>query len=295
VSGGTASGGDTLTRLVTAALAVPLLILLIWVHWLDTALLMVAVLLAWQAGREFAALSRRLHATAGGWLVPLLSGGVVLWNGVALRWGAARGGDLPQVGALALAFLVLTAARMTAGNRDIIALGLDFLGVVYTGGLFAYLVILHNTEPCGPGLITFLLVVVAWSDTAAYFIGRRWGQHRLAPVLSPKKTWEGAVGGIAGAAFSSLVLAWLVRWFGWDAVFPEIRYGTWMVLAVFLSVISQWGDLFESMLKRAADMKDSGTLFPGHGGVLDRCDGILFAAPVFYYACLALPAFLSPC
>lgn len=292
---GAASGGDTLTRLLTAAVAVPVLAILIWVRWLDTALLIVAVLLAWQAGREYSALSRRLCVEAGGWLVPLLSGGVVLWNGVALRLGVARGGDLPQVGALALVFLVLAAVRMASSNRDVAALGLDFLGVMYTGGLFAYMVILHNMEPCGPGLITFLLVVVAWSDTAAYFVGRKWGKHRLAPGLSPKKTWEGAIGGMLGAALSGLALAWLVRRFGWTSVFPEARYAVWMLLAVFLSVISQWGDLFESMLKRAADVKDSGSLFPGHGGVLDRCDGILFAAPAFYYVCMVMPAFLSTC
>lgn len=292
---GTVNDGDTLTRLMTAAVAVPILIALIWVHWLDTALLIVAVLLAWQAGREYAALSRRLCGEAGGWLVPLLSGGVVLWNGAALRLGMAREGELPQVGALALVFLVLAAARMASKNRDVAALGLDFLGVVYTGGLFAYLVILHNIEPCGPGLITFLLVVVAWSDTSAYFVGRQWGRRRLAPALSPKKTWEGAVGGILGAALSGLVLAWLVRRFGWNTVFPDTHYAVWMMLGVFLSVVSQWGDLFESMLKRAADVKDAGTLFPGHGGVLDRCDGILFAAPAFYYVCLVMPAFLSPC
>lgn len=288
-------GSDTLVRVVTAAVVVPILVALIWIHWLDVALLVAAVLLAWQAGREYARLAGRLCPAAGGRLVPLLSGGTVLWTGIVLRSGLAGGDELPQLGVLTAVFLVLAGVRMASSDRDIVAFGLDFLGVVYTGGLFSYLVVLHNTDPCGPGLITFLLVVVAWSDTGAYFVGRKWGKHPMAPRLSPKKTWEGAVGGLAGAALSGVALAWLVRRLGWCASYPETCYLTWAALAVLLSIVSQWGDLFESMLKRAASVKDAGNVFPGHGGVLDRCDGILFAAPVLYYICLLMPEFMTSC
>jgi phosphatidate cytidylyltransferase len=118
-------------------------------------------------------------------------------------------------------------------------------------------------------------------------VGRTLGRHKLAPRLSPNKTWEGAVGSLAGsllAAGGLLALAdWLTQWNSAELSYPEeIWY--WLVLAVVVNVAAQVGDLAESALKRSVGAKDSGTLLPGHGGVLDRIDALLLAAPVLWYA-----------
>jgi phosphatidate cytidylyltransferase len=131
--------------------------------------------------------------------------------------------------------------------------------------------------------VTFLLVAVAISDTGAYFVGRAFGKHKLAPMTSPKKSWEGAAGGVVFAVLAVLVLWQLVRHFGWQRYYPPTMWWAWAVLAAILAVVSQIGDLAESMIKREMGVKDAGRFFPGHGGVLDRCDGLLFAAPALYY------------
>jgi phosphatidate cytidylyltransferase len=119
-----------------------------------------------------------------------------------------------------------------------------------------------------------LIIVVVASDSAQYYAGRAFGRHPLSPTLSPKKTVEGAVGGLLAGA---LTLALLGHWW-WPAAPAALRFG----LGALLVVLGITGDLFESMLKRAAGVKDSAALIPGHGGVLDRIDALLFAAPVYY-------------
>jgi phosphatidate cytidylyltransferase len=130
---------------------------------------------------------------------------------------------------------------------------------------------------------------VVWAgDTAALYVGRAWGRHKLAPRLSPNKTWEGALGSVAGSLLVTggllelahvLATQWNSVWLSYP---EEIWY--WLVLAVVVNVAAQVGDLAESALKRSVGVKDSGTLLPGHGGVLDRVDALLLAAPVLWYA-----------
>ena len=123
--------------------------------------------------------------------------------------------------------------------------------------------------------MAFLLCVVWAGDTAALYVGRAWGRHKMAPTLSPNKTWEGALGSLAGSllvAGALLGLAELLE--QWDSAvlsYPDDLW-YWLVLAVVVNVAAQVGDLAESALKRSAGVKDSGTLLPGHGGVLDRID-----------------------
>ena len=119
-----------------------------------------------------------------------------------------------------------------------------------------------------------MFLVSVWvNDSVAFLVGSRWGRHKLAPRLSPNKTWEGSIGGLLGSA--------LLGWGGFDWLGVEPR---WPLLGVLLvsAVAAQLGDLVESMLKRAAEVKDSGRLVPGHGGLLDRLDAIILAGPVFY-------------
>jgi len=142
-------------------------------------------------------------------------------------------------------------------------------------------------ETNGPSLVIFLLCVVWAGDIAALYIGRAWGRHKLAPTLSPNKTWTGSVGSIAGSLIIAGALlglaAWLETWNSALLSFPDETW-YWLVLAVLVNIAAQVGDLAESALKRSVGVKDSGNLVPGHGGVLDRIDALLLAAPVLWYA-----------
>jgi phosphatidate cytidylyltransferase len=141
----------------------------------------------------------------------------------------------------------------------------------------------------GPSLVTFVLCVVWGGDIAALYIGRAWGRHKLAPKLSPNKTWEGTVGSIFGSMVVAGALlgvaAWLETLNSARLSFPDETW-YWLVLAAIVNIAAQVGDLAESALKRSVGVKDSGTLLPGHGGVLDRVDALLLAAPVLWYALL---------
>ncbi|MDQ2075329.1 phosphatidate cytidylyltransferase [Marinimicrobium sp. ABcell2] len=131
----------------------------------------------------------------------------------------------------------------------------------------------------GAWLVLLMVVCVASADIGAYFAGRRWGRHKLAPAVSPGKTWEGFAGGLA----LNLVLVLLVGW-----LWGGLSYGLALAIIVPTALVSVLGDLQESMLKRHRGVKDSSALLPGHGGVLDRVDSLTAAAPVFALALLAI-------
>jgi phosphatidate cytidylyltransferase len=159
--------------------------------------------------------------------------------------------------------------------------------LVYVGFTLLALPALRE-QANGPSLVTFLLCVVWAGDVVALYTGRALGRHKLAPRLSPNKTWEGAAGSLAGsllAAAGLLALEHLlaVRFDSARLSFPEETW-YWLLLAAVVNVAAQVGDLAESALKRSVGAKDSGTLLPGHGGVLDRIDALLLAAPVLWYA-----------
>jgi phosphatidate cytidylyltransferase len=132
---------------------------------------------------------------------------------------------------------------------------------------------LHGLEHEGPWLLLFALAITWANDTVAYFVGRAIGKHKLAPNLSPKKTWEGSVAGFA----ASLLVAWL---FSRELIAPMAHL---LAMAAIGNVAGQVGDLLESAYKRSAGAKDSGGLLPGHGGVLDRIDALILTFPVVWY------------
>ncbi|THJ24405.1 MAG: phosphatidate cytidylyltransferase [Nitrospira sp. CG24E] len=151
---------------------------------------------------------------------------------------------------------------------------LTLFGVLYLGLTLGTLS-MTRLLPEGEWLIFFLLLVTWASDTVAYYVGTLFGRHPLAPRISPKKTVEGLVGGLIGA----IIVAYIARWW----FLPDLSGLDCLVLAVLLTVTGLWGDLTESVMKRSVGMKDSGGILPGHGGMLDRLDSLLFAAPAFYY------------
>jgi len=152
-------------------------------------------------------------------------------------------------------------------------LGQLMFSIIYISVPFGLLLILEML-PNGRLWIIFLMVGVFFGDAAAYYVGKGFGRHLLIPVISPKKTWEGAVGGLMGTLLGcNLFLnAFKIHKLGWETV----------VLSISIAICAQVGDLFESWIKRVYNQKDSGRILPGHGGMLDRIDGFIFAVPLLY-------------
>ena len=177
--------------------------------------------------------------------------------------------------ALMTAFVVLAAMSLVSwrGDRDALArTGAAIFPALYLGLPIGALVALRAMR--GREALFLLMLTVMVSDTAQYYTGRAFGRRLLAPAISPKKTIEGAVGGFV---FGAVALAGLGVWW-----LPSIPVALRALLGVTIVALGIAGDLFESMLKRAAGVKDSSALIPGHGGVLDRIDALLFAAPIYY-------------
>lgn len=186
----------------------------------------------------------------------------------------------PQLGVsggLVLGFLLLslwTLATYRKGFDSYEFFSRCSLGLVWVGVLGAHLLLLREL-PDGNSWILILTGITAGSDSGSYYTGRAFGRHKLSPLISPNKTIEGAVGGIfAGMIVASLLAVFLLETVPWLFV---------LLSSVVLAVFGICGDLVESVIKRATSTKDSGTILGGHGGILDRADSILFAAPVLYY------------
>jgi phosphatidate cytidylyltransferase len=176
-------------------------------------------------------------------------------------------------------------------KRSATAMAVTLGGILYLGWLGAYFVSLRQL-PFGYWWMLMCLAAVGAADSAAYLVGRAFGRHPLAKNISPKKTWEGYFGGVAGAAIAGFGLGWLLGM----TVGPEggITPGAGLLVGLSIGILSPLGDLGISMMKREAAQKDSGDFFPGHGGVLDRIDSWLVMAVVGYYAVAGLVPLLHP-
>jgi phosphatidate cytidylyltransferase len=176
----------------------------------------------------------------------------------------------------ALLLLTLTLAR-GSDFEAVSAAAATLLGAVYLGALGGTIAALRILAPVGEGgwRVVLLLGILVFADSVAFFVGHALGRRRLAPVVSPGKSVEGALGGLVGGVAG----AFAVRQLG----LPDLPVLHTMGLGVAVAAMGIVGDLDESLLKRWAGVKDSGTLFPGHGGMLDRLDSLLFGAPVLYY------------
>jgi phosphatidate cytidylyltransferase len=187
-----------------------------------------------------------------------------------------------------LVLVLLTAGSLTAAmirgtpyDRMIPSVGVTVLSVMYVALLGGHLIALRvGFEPSiSRHLLAFFFLVLMGSDSAAYYGGKTFGRHKLAPGVSPGKTWEGAV---AGMLVSLLLAAAAHYWF-----FLDLPLKFALPLAAVMNVVGVLGDLTESALKRSAGAKDTAQVLPGHGGVLDRIDSLLFNAPLIYYFALA--------
>ncbi len=200
-------------------------------------------------------------------------------------------GPLPLLSFLGLSLLTFAAFYEAGKNRlqhvlPVTAAG--FFGLIYIGYPLM-LVPQFAAKENGRTLLLFLMLVVWTGDIAALYVGKAFGKHRLAPALSPNKTWEGAIASLLGAVLVAGLLAMVCAYVGErESTALHISEPLWqtLLLALLVNAAAQVGDLVESAIKRGFGVKDSGTMLPGHGGILDRIDALLVAAPVLWYLLL---------
>lgn len=208
--------------------------------------------------------------------------GLPCWRGVGVTLGVLlpaafyMGGETAQ--AVVATSIMLTLMTGLFVQQDLStsmqSAAFTLLGVLYVSWLLSYVVLLHLLA--GGAVYVFYIFGVVWlGDAVAMYVGASLGRHKLAPVVSPGKTVEGAIGGLLGSLCGAVLGGyWLLD----HVTLPQS-----LAIGSMLAVFGQLGDLSESLLKRSAAVKDSGALIPGHGGILDKVDGILFGAPVLYY------------
>lgn len=268
-------------RVLTAAVLIPVVLVVVFLgprwQWLFT--LMTAVVAA-LAGWEYLTLAQQKGAQA-----PRLAVGVAiaLLFAATFEWPDQVGSVFVMLSLALLLFCTFSSpvARVLPDASNAV------FCLLYTGFTLTALPALH-AQPNGPSLVVFLLCVVWAGDIAALYIGRPFGRHKLAPTLSPNKTWEGSIASVAGSLLVAGGLLGISEYLaGWNSValsYADEVWWYWLVLAVIVNIAAQVGDLAESALKRSAGVKDSGTMLPGHGGILDRIDALLLAAPALWYA-----------
>jgi phosphatidate cytidylyltransferase len=190
---------------------------------------------------------------------------------------------LPAIGFCSLV-LVLVCSFDSPLERVLHDSAFSIFPLLYIGLTLATVPLLW-VQPDGPSLLIFLFCVVWTGDIAALYVGRNFGRHKLAPQISPNKSWEGSAASVVGSLLIAALLVGLARWLeGRSALHFQGPLIRWLGLAVLLNVFAQVGDLVESAIKRGAGVKDSGAMLPGHGGILDRIDALLLAAPALWYA-----------
>lgn len=276
------------TRILTAVVALAVVVAALFLlRPLAFALVLLAAVAA--AAHEWARLARLAPAAQGLFI------GVVAIVGLGLLFLPAARFDSGWPGAIALtvcgvatAFWLLIATPWVVQRWPMRAgAAMTIAGWIVLLGAFVALVVLKVRSPW----LALAAMAIVWiADTAAYFSGRAFGRRKLAPQVSPGKTWEGVYGALVAAALYALALVPLAAAAGYAGTLDAATIALWLAFVVAVAALSVVGDLFESWLKREAGVKDSGTLLPGHGGVLDRVDALLAAMPPLALAALlALP------
>lgn len=271
------------TRILTAVVALPLIIasIVLPLYLPDSIWLFVAIAaFALAAGLfEFYSLTKKLELKADA------SMGYLAAAALFVGFVFDAPGKAPEllIATLALIVAAVVATQAFRFQKDfskmLPGIGVTLLGVLYVAFLGGFLVATRIGFEFSPGLSTHLLgfffLVLFGSDAGAYFAGRAFGKHKLAPAISPGKTVEGLIGGLLSAAALAALSTW---WF-----FSELPYPWSISLGCVLAVAGVLGDLAESAMKRGSKTKDAASILPGHGGFLDRLDSLLFGAPILYY------------
>ena len=262
-------------RILTAVVVLPFLIasILIQSLWWVFVLLAVAamVLGLW----EFYLLAKRLQLKpdpAAGYIAGAALVTIALYNDPA-----AILLDQFVIIALTIGTLIAATVRGAPFDKMLASVGATILGVLYVAFLGSHLISIRTgfDPTLSRHLLSFFFLVLMGADTGAYYIGRAFGKRKLAPAISPGKTWEGAIGGLLAAlAMAALSHFWFFRELPLKYILP---------LAAVMTIVGIFGDLAESALKRSAGAKDTANILPGHGGMLDRLDSLLFNAPLIYY------------
>jgi phosphatidate cytidylyltransferase len=274
-----------LKRILTVLVTLPLVIAATWfqqpVPWFTILILVWSGVATW----EFYSLNKKNG------LKPMMYFGIVIsLLLVAVREPRFVSGLNTNSGSLLLAIFTIAIVipliwmlKREPHNEAFISWAWTLAGICYVGFLMGHLVALRDLE-YGRNWVFFALLATFASDTAAFFVGRGLGRHKLAPVISPSKTWEGSMGGILGAGLISLVFL-PSAFFTWSNPLhlPGLNVFSAITLAILVSIFGQLGDLVESLFKRNMKAKDSGSILPGHGGALDRVDSVAFAGVMVYY------------
>ena len=276
-------------RVLTAIVLIAVVVsLVLWGQpWMVTTL---AAIVATLAALEFRTLSE-----ASGSPVPLV------WTIAAIAMFFFVVFERPQdtITAVSFATLLLFAwnALRTSVDRVLGETASGLLLLVYIAYPLTLIPRIWQLEN-GTATLLFLFLCVWCGDIAALYVGKRFGKRKLAPTLSPNKTWEGAIASVGAAVVFGMALILAGDWLSesgsnFTRLHTSAAWWQWLLLAVLLNVAAQFGDLLESALKRGANVKDSGSLLPGHGGILDRIDALLLAAPVLWFVYVLKEAFTS--
>ncbi|MGI5875195.1 MAG: phosphatidate cytidylyltransferase [Dethiobacteria bacterium] len=258
-------------RVLTGIVGIPLLLFLVYMggYWFGLIVLLISLI----GLKEYYSLA---HQT--GWKALEFTGVFFLLPALLLVYK----GNLTYILLLWLLFFIILSlfpvffySRVKYKEPAVV-----FWGVLYTGGLASFLVAIRLL-PDGYLLTIFFLALIWSTDICAYFVGTYFGKMPLAPKISPKKTIEGTIGGLVGSVLTGMLLARFLP-------LPYLQVTTGAALGLIIGVVGALGDLTQSVLKRSANVKNSGNLLPGHGGILDRFDSLLFAAPFFYFLLLFL-------
>lgn len=268
---------NLLQRVVVAAIAIPVVVGIIWLGgWILAATL---ALLGVLGAREIYDFGRRQGIEA------LERTGWIAAAAIPLLAYSSKGTEAFYFGAAWLMIaLAIAMARRGPSGRPLTSVSITLFGSVYASGLLAFLIAIRHGSasagrPAASVLLTLFPLVITWiCDTAAMAVGAAAGGAKLAPVLSPKKTRAGAIGGTVGGVVTALALGEFVLnrqgWGGWS-----FSTGQLLLFGLAVSIVGQVGDVAESLFKREAGLKDSSSLIPGHGGVLDRLDSLYFVIP----------------
>jgi phosphatidate cytidylyltransferase len=267
-----------MSRIITAVVVLPFLIASILISWLQPLFVILAAAAMVLGLFEFYVLAKKRDLkpdAAAGYLAAAALFVVFYFNGPGERL------DPLMIQLIVIIFvagtLIAATLRGAPFEKMLASTGVTVLGVLYVVLLGGHLVALRTgfAQPLSADLLSFFFLIIMGADTGAYYVGKTFGKHKLAPSISPGKTWEGVAGGLA----ASLLLATLAHfWF-----FRELPLKIALPLAAMMTMVAILGDLTESALKRGVGAKDAANILPGHGGILDRLDSLLFNAPLIYY------------